>query len=64
MDEKTTGESSNDETAYEPLVRTPDGSWKPLDEVRDQIRDQLMQQGQYEALLEQLKQEVYVRMLI
>lgn len=41
----------------------PEGVYE-LDEVRDQIRDQLMQQGQYEALLDQLKQEVYVRMLI
>jgi len=41
----------------------PSGTYE-LDEVRDQIRDQLMQQGQYEALVEQLKQEVYVRMLI
>jgi peptidyl-prolyl cis-trans isomerase SurA len=41
----------------------PEGAYE-LDEVRDQIRDQLMQQGQYDALVEQLKQEVYVRMLI
>jgi parvulin-like peptidyl-prolyl isomerase len=41
----------------------PEGAYE-LDEVRDQIRDALMQQGQYEALVEQLKQEVYVRMLI
>jgi parvulin-like peptidyl-prolyl isomerase len=41
----------------------PEGVYE-LDEVRDQIRDALMQQGQYEALLERLKQEVYVRMLI
>jgi peptidyl-prolyl cis-trans isomerase SurA len=41
----------------------PEGVYE-LDEVRDQIRDQLMQQGQYEALVDQLKQEVYVRMLI
>ncbi len=41
----------------------PSGTYE-LDEVRDQIRDQLMQQGQYDALVEQLKQEVYVRMLI
>lgn len=35
-----------------------------LDEVRDQIRDQLQQKKQYEGLVDQLKQEVYVRILI
>ena len=41
----------------------PQGEYE-LDEVRDQIRDQLEQQKRYQALVDQLKQEVYVRMMI
>lgn len=41
----------------------PQGDYD-LAEVRDQIRDQLLQQKQYEALVEQLRQEVYVRLMI
>jgi peptidyl-prolyl cis-trans isomerase SurA len=41
----------------------PEGAYE-LDEVRDQIRDALKQQKQYEALVAELKEQVYVRMLI
>ncbi len=41
----------------------PSGGYD-LEELRVQIRDELERRGQYEALIEQVRQEVYIRIMI
>lgn len=50
-------------TVLEVLSFTPTGEYR-LEDVRDRIRERLMQQKQFDRYVEQLRNEMYVRLLI